>query len=888
VTPEHLWDLGSLLSASHFLQSTNVGIVLHDTRGVVLECNLVAAEFFGATIEGLVGRYFHDEQWGAVDRDGVAIAQDRRPESITLATGTRITGTIIGFDVTAKARCWVTVNTSPAIVGDVCVGVISSFVDITSQIQREHTMRLMRAVNSFAMSTSDETQLLQNLCNEMVALSDYSLAWIAMESDTEFGAVLICYSAGKSAFLYPGMVSTLANKDSGLGPTGTALRLGVTQVANDLKSQHHYELWRARATMFGLSSNIAIPFLPGGRRAVLSIYDRHPFAFDAVTQAGLEEITREIEGGIAYQHSLLHARQAHEETSIAVRSRIDAEELTNQSEQRFRLAFENNMAPMVFSNLDGVITASNDAYCKMVGLAQHEVVGHDSTTFTHPDDIDMTGEMHQRLLTHRDSHVRFVKRYLAKQGGVVFSEVSLSAARDQANDVLYFVSSERDITEERELSTRLSHQALHDPLTGLANRALLDDRLAQARARVTRDGALIAVLMIDLDDFKGVNDTYGHPVGDLLLVGVARRLEKASRPTDTLCRFGGDEFLYLADGLTSAQEAEELARRFLASLEAPFSCAGVTIEQHASVGIVTWDASTPGDFALVKDADVALFEAKRINKGGIRNFDVGMQNVSSSRFTLNRDLRHSLHVGELTMMYQPIVDLATHAVVGFEALMRWQHPERGAVDPGFFIPLAEQTDMILELGSFALREATFTASSWTTRDAVTGPPYISVNLAPRQLHDPQLASMIDETLSNSGLAPERLVLEITETTALVDISETLSVLAHLEDLGIRIALDDFGTGYSSLSYLLKLRPRFIKIDRSFVSPEMESSHNELLLETIITLGQKLGVTLLAEGAETAGQVEKLRHLGCKFGQGYLFSPAVAARDVTEMLAASSG
>jgi diguanylate cyclase (GGDEF)-like protein len=388
--------------------------------------------------------------------------------------------------------------------------------------------------------------------------------------------------------------------------------------------------------------------------------------------------------------------------------------------------------------------------------------------------------------------------------------------------------------------------------------------------------------MVDLDDFKGVNDTYGHLVGDQLLMGVARRFEKIARPSDTLCRFGGDEFLYLAEGLGTTSDAEEVAARFLEILVEPFSFNGMEFEQHASIGVVIWDAATSKSFSLIQNADVALFEAKRRHKGTFTLFDTNMHTLAVTRYTLNQELRHSLQADELSMHYQPIVNLATKEVVGFEALMRWDLPGRGPIGPDVFIPLAEQSDLILELGAFALREATAEASSWTRVGSAVDPPYVSINLAAHQLRDHGFITMIDEVLSESGLAPERLVLEITETSALLDIDETINVLQQLREIGIDVALDDFGTGYSSLSYLLQLDPKVIKIDQSFISPEEDSVQSEMLLEAIISLGRKLQVTLLAEGIETQRQLRKLLRLGCKFGQGYLFSHAVAADDLTNL------
>jgi len=476
------WDFGTLLNTGDFLETTDLGIVLQDNDAIVLECNGTAAESFGVADHLLVGRTLLDPEWGAVRADGTPFPANSRPEMITLREGTITSGTVVGFDVVAKARKWMTVNTCPAIAQGVAIGVISSYTDITTQMQREHTMRLMNAVSRFAMTTTNEAELLQHLCEEVVELGDYSLAWIGEPSEIEEGVVDNCFAAGRTAYLYKDIVSSLSSKASGLGPTGVALRTGTTQIANDLRNQRQYEPWCSRAAQFGLSSSVAVPFHLEGRTVVLSIYDRHPFAFDEVTARGLEEVAREIENGISYQRSVLEIQAALDETSIVMHTLAESEESRGQSEQRFRLAFEDNMAPMIFSDLEDLAIAVNDAFCQLVGFSREEIVGHDSTKFTHPDDIDITRTTHQRLVSNSVDQVRFVKRYVKKDGRVITSEVSRSAAHDDAGATLYFVSSERDITEERELASELSHQALHDPLTGLANRVLLEDRLMQARS----------------------------------------------------------------------------------------------------------------------------------------------------------------------------------------------------------------------------------------------------------------------------------------------------------------------------------------------------------------------------------------------------------------------
>jgi len=559
------------------------------------------------------------------------------------------------------------------------------------------------------------------------------------------------------------------------------------------------------------------------------------------------------------------------------------EQARADAELRFRVAFENNMAPMTFADANDRIIAVNDAMCEMVGFTKEELLGCDSTPFTFPDDVGITESTHQRLISGEMEQERYVKRYLRKDGRVIDVEVSRSPARDADGKILYFVFSERDITEERALAAQLSHQALHDPLTGLANRALFEDRLAQAHGRVIRQGGMGAVLLIDLDDFKGVNDTHGHFVGDQLLTAIANRLGLVTRTADTLCRFGGDEFLYLAEGLESPKEAEVLAERLIKVIAEPYNIAGFLIEQRASIGIVIWDSTCTSFSETIQNVDAALYEAKRNLRGHHVVFTPTMHQRAVSRFSLVQALRQAFNAGDLVMHYQPIADLTTSQVVGFEALMRWNHPDRGWVPPNDFIPLAEQSDLILELGSFALRQSILEASKWASEDPSSRRPYVTVNLSAHQFLDPGLVPTIKELLAESALPPDNLVLEITESVALIDIAETMSVLEHLGNLGVGIALDDFGTGFSSLSYLARLSPRIIKIDQSFVRPVDDSLRNDTLLETIISLGRKLDMTMLAEGIETEPQFRRLRRLGCELGQGYLFSPAVPNHEVEAMV-----
>jgi diguanylate cyclase (GGDEF)-like protein/PAS domain S-box-containing protein len=560
-----------------------------------------------------------------------------------------------------------------------------------------------------------------------------------------------------------------------------------------------------------------------------------------------------------------------------------AERARADAENHFRLAFEDNMAPMVLTDLDDRAIAVNSAFLTLVGRSRAEIIGCDSKLFTYPDDVGVSEDSHNRILRSDVGHLRYVKRYLHKDGRVIIVEISKTSARDETGKTIYFIVSQRDITEERNLTAQLSHQALHDPMTGLANRALFADRLAQAKARTVRQGGKNALFLIDLDNFKLVNDTYGHLVGDDVLVEVARRLDGASRSSDTLCRFGGDEFLYLAEDIAGGAEMELIAARLLDVIARPINIDRLTIGQRASLGAVMWDAHSIDDVDVVLDADVALYEAKRLGKARYVVHVPGMRQHSVAEQSFADQLRHALAAGELSMHYQPIVQMTNGRVVGFEALMRWRHPERGWVPPDVFIALAEQSDLIMDIGAFALHEAISMATTWKSPGASMIDPYVTVNLSARQFHDPELVTLIVRELERWELPGDRLIIEITESVALLEISDTLTMIERLRTLGIGVALDDFGTGFSSLAYLARLNPIIIKIDQSFVRSSAESLHDDRLLETIVSLGNNLGMTVLAEGIETMAQLKQLQDYSCTLGQGFFFSSAVPGSETARLV-----
>jgi diguanylate cyclase (GGDEF)-like protein/PAS domain S-box-containing protein len=439
-----------------------------------------------------------------------------------------------------------------------------------------------------------------------------------------------------------------------------------------------------------------------------------------------------------------------------------------------------------------------------------------------------------------------------------------------------WVAIHEDVTERHQTEARIAHMARHDALTDLPNRIEFEEQIHAALLR-TQKGEHAAILSLDLDRFKQVNDTLGHPVGDALLKIVAGRLRRIVREDDTVARLGGDEFAIIQLGAVQPEGATNLAQRLIDAISAPYDIEGHQIVIGTSVGIAI--APTDGDAVatLLKSADVALYRAKTDGRGRYRFFEPGMDAAMQARRTLELDLRAALVNGEFELHYQPLVNIATRQVTGFEALLRWRHPARGLVSPADFIPLAEEIGLIVPIGEWVLRQACGDAASWP--DHIT----VAVNLSPAQFKSARLSETVMLALASSGLPPHRLELEITEGVLLVEHATTLAVLHQLRSLGVRIAMDDFGTGYSSLSYLRSFPFDKIKIDRSFIQNMAQDESSSAIVRAVVGLSARLGMATTAEGVETAEQLEGVRAEGCTEVQGFYFSRAKPACEVLAMI-----
>jgi diguanylate cyclase (GGDEF)-like protein/PAS domain S-box-containing protein len=553
-----------------------------------------------------------------------------------------------------------------------------------------------------------------------------------------------------------------------------------------------------------------------------------------------------------------------------ITERKRTEEALREAEERFRRSFEDAAIGMALVGTDGRFLRTNRSLCDMLGYREVELLGKTFQDITHPDDLDADLDQVRRMLDGEIRTYQMEKRYFHKEGQVVWALLSVSMVHDEEGEPLYFVSQIQDISERKVLEERLQHRAFHDSLTDLPNRQLFMDRLGQALRRTGRRHKRIAVLFMDLDGFKVVNDSLGHQVGDLLLTVVAQRLRRCLRPEDTLARFGGDEFVVLIEGLDDPAQAVQVAERITEELRSPFIMEGRDLYVIASIGISLGDARTHDPDALLREADTAMYRAK--DEGGdFRVFNPAMYKRAFSRLEVENDLRRAIEEEEFVIHYQPMVDLQTGELWGMEALVRWDHPERGLLEPSEFVPVAEQSGLVMPMGEQILREACFRAKEWQEESSRIPALVMSVNLSATQLSHLDLADTVERVLGETGLEGSRLTLDVTETVYVKVLAGNTAILDRLRALGVRFSIDDFGTGYSSLSYLRRLPADAIKIDQSFVKGLGENVENTAVVRMIIELAHTLSLEVIAEGVETEEQATLLKEMGCDFAQGYHFS-----------------
>ena len=577
--------------------------------------------------------------------------------------------------------------------------------------------------------------------------------------------------------------------------------------------------------------------------------------------AAHEDITEREEMGASLK--LQHELGREQEENLKVRN------------LQFDTAINNMSQGLCFFDANHRLIVCNDRYIEMYDLPRGRV--HPGTPLA--EIVDLRFEAGSFPAMSRDEYLKW-RSNVAISADPTDSIVELRNGRTfkirhRPMPDLGWVATHEDITEQRRAELKIEHMAHHDSLTDLANRVLLNERLEQALARSTAE-EMVAVHHLDLDQFKAVNDTFGHLGGDALLKTVAERLRRLVRPTDTIGRMGGDEFVIVQAPVADAAEATSLAQSIVTAMGEPFDIDS----HHAVVGVSIGIAVSPGDGPvsdkLLRNADLALYRAKGDGRGTFRFFEAAMDEQMQNRRTMEQDLRKALPSGEFELHFQPVVNLQSSAISGFEALVRWNHPERGLISPATFIPLAEEIGFIVPLGEWIVREACLAARNWPDDLRV------AVNISAAQFRSPGLTQIIVGALAASGVQPTRLEIEITESVLLQDKAATLAVLHQLRALGIRIAMDDFGTGYSSLTYLQSFPFDKIKIDRSFVKDITENAGSLYIVRAVAALAKGMGMAATAEGVETAEQLDKIAAVGCTEMQGYLFSKPLPVAEIERL------
>jgi diguanylate cyclase (GGDEF)-like protein/PAS domain S-box-containing protein len=714
----------------------------------------------------------------------------------------------------------------------------------------------------------DRQALLQAVCDALLSEARHRMAWIGFTGPS--GNVEPAAWAGvQREYWERAPVPAHLAPPASLGPTERAVMSGAPAVAANIGAGSVLLPWQENALARGFRSSAALPLRRHGTVVgALTVYAGEVGAFDDDEVRLLDGVAEDLSFG-------LDARAAESGRQVAEAAR-------RSSEEAFRLLFQRHPQPMwVFDERTLRFLEVNDAALARYGYSRDEFLAMRVLDVRPPEDVrDLLEVLAGRAPGH--GH-RGVYRHRTKAGAIFPVEVTSYPVEDAGRSSLVMA---QDVSERLRTEQALVHQATHDPLTGLANRALLSDRLTHALARANRVTDGLAVIFVDLDRFKVINDGRGHSAGDVVLREVAERMKGEVRSGDTVARVGGDEFVIVLEGPIARDAVLAVAARIAWAMDAPISVDGAEVFLTVSQGVAFAQRGDTAD-ALLQEADGAMYLAKQAGRGRIHVADADLLGQASRQLDLETALRQAVDSNEFIVHYQPVVEVASGRIVGAEALLRWLHPQRGLLGPAEFISVAEDTGLIVPIGEWVLRQALEEAASWSCwGGADHGGPALSiaVNLSAAQLASRNLAFGVTRALSATGVEPSRLHLEVTESVLIGDRARAVEVLKALRSLGVRVDVDDFGTGYSSLAQVHTLPVDSLKIDKSFVDRLAGTDEDDALVAAVIQLAHSSHLAVIAEGVEDGTQRAQLVRLGCELAQGYLFSRPVDGARFRAMLA----
>lgn len=735
-------------------------------------------------------------------------------------------------------------------------GQITHFVavkeEITAVKQERAVNELLHRIDLTALSGGELNDLMPIICDCLADLFLLPLVWIVMKE--EGGGVTIHSRSGRLANVLDGMRIRWDATPEGEGFVGEALRSNQVQV---MPPKDWGQACCGMAGEAGVQTGLAVPFAVKGRvlGAIVMCSDR-PGGFSAEIQRHLSDLAIRV--------------------SMALERAFDQQQLRLQGAA---LASAGNA--VLITDEEGRIEWANNSFTRLSGFPLEEARGQTPRLLkSGQHDLPFYQDLWNTILAGNVWRGEVTDRH--KDGRRYVVEETITPLCNAAGEMTHFVAIQEDITARKEAEARIEYLSQHDPLTGLPNAAVLRTYLPLALDQARRSDRLLAVLILDLDRFNVVNESLGHRIGDLFLQNIAQRLQACVGATDIPARLGGDEFAIIQTNLTQASAAAALAEKLSGMLGQPVIVQGHELQATASIGISIFPVDEADPEQLLKNADLAMYQAKREGRNNYQFFSGAMNAGVQDRVTLERELRRGLALNQFRLWYQPQVDLATGNVVGLEALVRWQHPERGLVSPGTFIPIAEECGLIVPLGNWVLRQACLENKAWQA--AGLPPLRVAVNLSAFQFKRGTLLATIEEVLRSTGLDARFLELEVTESAIMQDVSASAEVMNQLHRLGIQVAIDDFGTGYSSLSYLKRFPLDKLKIDQSFVRDLDSNPEDALIVRAIIALGRSLGLQVIAEGVERATQLAFLRAEKCHEIQGYYFSPPVPPEQVAALVA----